>query len=460
MACFLANRHDTSITIPNVQKNDNVTVYLIMVRVGNVSWTVHHRYNDFVELHEKLVSDHGVAKDILPPKKVIGNRDPAFIEKRRGALEVYIASVVNFLQRTIPRELALFLDFHLYDILFLLQNLAMQFFLDGDTLLQISKSYTFNPFQLHAISERLKQPCPPLEILDNRYDFSHVLDFCCQLTSVTIKGCNEPVGTSNIIPNNLQFELSAFKTIQRLNLIGFPVSNIFSIGIMRNTVTTLNVHNAELRQITQVLLCDDLHKDVIYTGESHSWKKIVEANFSNNELESIDEGVKLMPNIEHLTLSNNKIGALSNLTSLPHLSYLNLSANTFTEVIDFHTKLGNIRYIDLSLNSITSLQGFSKLYSLEGLDLTSNQISDLLEIKHVSNLPCLENLTLTGNPVAIVVDYRVRALEQFGHRAAEICLDNEKPSQKELDTVAVLQAIRIVKEGRTPTFGPEAPTFP
>lgn len=306
----------------------------------------------------------------------------------------------------------------------------------------------------------MKQPCPPLEILDNRYDFSHVLDFCCQLTTVTIKGSNDPVGTSNIIQNNLPFELSAFKTVQRLNIIDCPVSNIFSIGMMRSTVNSLNVHHAELKGITQVLLCDDLHKNVTYTGETHAWKKIVEANFSHNEIETIDEGVKLMPNIEHLILSNNKIGALSNLTSLPHLSHLTLSANCFTEANDFHMKLGNIRYIDLSLNSIRSLQGFSKLYSLEGLDLTANQISDLLEIKYVSGLPCLENLILTGNPVAIVVDYRVRALEQFGGRAAEICLDNEKPSQKELDTVAVLQAIRIVKEGRTPTFFPEAPTFP
>jgi hypothetical protein len=151
MACFLINRHDTAITIPNVEKNDSVIVYMIMVRVGNISWTVFHRYNDFVELHEKLVSDHGVAKDILPPKKVIGNREPTFIEKRRGALEVYLTTVVNFLQRAMPRELALFLDFHLYDILFLLQNLAMHFFLDGDTLLETSRSYTFSPLQVHWI---------------------------------------------------------------------------------------------------------------------------------------------------------------------------------------------------------------------------------------------------------------------------------------------------------------------
>lgn len=151
MACFLSNRHDTSITIPSAEKNDSVIVYMIKVRVGSISWTVLHRYNDFVDLHDKLVSDHGVAKDILPPKKVIGNRDPAFIEKRRGSLEVYLTSVVNFLQRAMPRELALFLDFHLYDILFLLQNLAMHFFVAGDSLLQMSKSYTFTPFQVHWI---------------------------------------------------------------------------------------------------------------------------------------------------------------------------------------------------------------------------------------------------------------------------------------------------------------------
>ncbi|KAJ9599010.1 hypothetical protein L9F63_010467 [Diploptera punctata] len=406
------------------------------------------------------MSDHGVAKDILPPKKVIGNKEPTFIEKRRAALELYLSSVVNFLQRAMPRELALFLDFHRYDILFLLQNLAMQFFEEGDSLLQNSTSYTFTPFQLHAISERLKQPCPPLETLDNRHDFSHVLDFCCQLTNVTIKGTNTPVGTSNIIPNKLQFELSAFKAVQQLNLIHFPVCNVYSIGMLRNTVTNLCVHHANVKEMTQVLLCDDLHKDVNYTSHGHMWKKLIKADFSNNSMENIDEGVKLMPNIEQLNLNNNKISALSNLTSLPHLSHLYLSANCFVEANDFHTKLGNIRYIDLSQNSISSLKGFSKLYSLESLDLASNQVSDLSEIRYVSALPCLENLILTGNPVAVVVDYRVRVLEQFGNRALEICLDNEKPSQKELDTVAVLQAIRIVKEGRTPTFGPDAPTFP
>nr|CAD7400302.1 unnamed protein product [Timema poppensis] len=460
MACFLNNRKTTSISIPNLEKNDNVFVYEIMVQIADIKWTVNHRYNDFVELHDKLVSDHGVNKDILPPKKVLGNKEPAFLEKRRAALEIYLQNIVNFLQRAMPRDLATFLDFHRYDILYLLQDWALHFFTKGDSLLQMSRHFTFSPLMLHAVSERLKQPCPPLEILDKRLDFSHVLDFCCQLTSITIRGSNIPVGTSNIVPNTLPLELSVFKTIEKLHLVDMLVSKIYSVGVMRDTVVSLNVNKVGLEKLAHVLLCDVLHKDVLYSGEMHNWKKVVEADFSDNNLEEIDEAVRLLPNIECLVLNNNKISALNNLTSLPHLIRLCLASNRFVEAEDLHTKLGQIVHIDLSQNNISSLRGFSKLYSLESLDLTSNQVLDTPEITHLCTLPCLENLILMGNPVAIIVDYRVKVLEHFGNRAGEICLDNEKPSQKELDTVAVLQAIRIVKEGRTPTFGPDAPLFP
>ncbi|XP_067000731.2 nischarin [Anabrus simplex] len=460
MASFLNNGHSSVVTIPTVEQNDNFTVYQIMMKVGSFFWKVDHRYSDFVELHDKLVSDHGVSKDLLPPKKVIGNKEPAFIERRRAGLETYLSSIITLLRKTMPRDLALFLDFHVYDIIFLLQNLALYLFREGDSLLQQSRHYYFTPLQLHAISERLKQPCPSLEILDKRLDFSHVLDFCCQLKSITIKGSNTPVGTSNIVPNNLSFELSAFKGVEKLTLAGVQVSNIYNTGSLRDSVTTLEVHYSNLKIIKHVLLCDDLHKEVNCSGERYMWKKITEANFSYNEIEEIDESVKLMPNLEQLNLSNNKISALNNLTTLPHLSHLYLSVNLFTEVHDLHTKMGNIVYIDLSQNNISSLMGFSKLYSLEGLDISGNQISDLVEIKHLSGLPCLENLALTGNPVAIIVDYRVKVLEQFGNRVPEICLDNEKPTQKELDTVAVLQALRIVREGKSPTFETKLPTFP
>lgn len=112
---------------------------------------LHSRYNEFAELHEKLVSEHCVEKDILPPKKLIGNKCEAFVEKRRQSLEIYLNAVYNYLKKAMPRELAIFLDLHVYDIYFLLQSMALEFFAKGDTLLQNSMSYKFNPIQVIKI---------------------------------------------------------------------------------------------------------------------------------------------------------------------------------------------------------------------------------------------------------------------------------------------------------------------
>lgn len=107
-----------------------------------------YRYNDFAELHDKLVSENYVKKDILPPKKLIGNKCEAFVEKRRLSLEVYLNEVYNYLKKAMPRELAVFLDMHIYDIFFLLQSMALEFFIEGNSLLQKSKNHKFNPVQV------------------------------------------------------------------------------------------------------------------------------------------------------------------------------------------------------------------------------------------------------------------------------------------------------------------------
>ena len=306
--------------------------------------------------------------------------------------------------------------------------------------------------QLYAISEQLKQPQPPPEMVKQESDLGHVLGFCCQLTGLTVRGGHNPYGTSNILPKDLPFDLSPFKKIQALHLYSIPASNIKSVGTLRDSVVTLNVHFCRVSRIGDILLCDELHKDISCLDNAHEWKKIIEANFSSNDLKGIDAVIKLIPKVEILHLNQNRLTDIDNLTSLPNLSHLSLSGNCFTNIEDLHTKVGNIVFLDLSQNAITSLKGFRKLYSLETLLLGSNQINDLKEVQHIGSLPFLENLVLTGNPIAMMVDYRAKVLEQFNRRASCICLDNEKSTQKELDFVAVLQAIRIVKEGGAPVF--------
>lgn len=461
MACLLLNQENVHIKIPSVETLDGVTYYCIEVRIASIKWTIKHRYNEFAELHEKLVSEHCVEKDILPPKKLIGNKCEAFVEKRRVSLEIYLNAVYNYLKKAMPRELAVFLDLHVYDIFFLLQSMALEFFNEGVNLLQKSKSYKFNPVQLYAISERLKQPCPSLEIVDKKYHFSHVLDFNSHLTCLSIEGSQESYKTSNIYSSTLAIELSSFKNVQDLTIDQYPVDKIYHMGTLRDTVKSLKVTNTKLRNIVELAMCEEVHKSIENANDSHVWLKVTHLDLSDNRIEIIDEAIKLLPHIECLTLNNNLLSEIANVTLLPRLSQLYLASNNFTTLPDdLHTKLGNIIYIDLSQNKLTSLASFSKLYSLEGLDVSCNRIEKIEEVKNIGHLPCLENLRLTGNPVSTIVDYRVKVLEPFGKRAADICLDNEKPNQKELDTVSVHQALRIAREGKSPTFNAsDAPLF-
>ncbi|XP_059609143.1 nischarin [Phlebotomus argentipes] len=454
MSCMVRNPSDITLSIPNIVETDGVTQYEIEVKIGEVSWRVFHRYRDFQELHEKLVSERSVSKDLLPPKKVIGNRNPAFVEKRKAGLEKYLREVLIYLQLTMPREFVEFLHLHEYDIIHLLHTMAERFYLDGDSVLSGSRSQTFSVLELHAISERLKLPS---EVSEKKYDFSHVLDFCSQLERVIVmprRGENAlegrsradlPLGSSNIIPQSLKFDMVAFKTLQEIQLIGVSPASIVNAAAIRDSLKTLHVHLTDTQRLSDVLLCDDIHKTAVSDPEK-VWRSVEVANFSDNKLIAIDESIKLLPKIATLTLDRNELTTVQNLNAMPCLSALSLTENKIAQCLDWHLELGNLVTLILSQNFIQSLAGFRKMYSLVNLDVSCNQIGDIDEVDHLANLPCIENIKLTGNPVAGSVDYRSKVLSRFVERIGEMCLDNEKASQKEVDTALVLAALKISQD--------------
>lgn len=372
-----------------------------------------------------------------------------------------------------PRDLVEFLDMHRYDVIFLLQSLANKFFLLSETLW--TGNHIFSVLELYCISERLKIPCPPAEYSTREYDFSHILDFCTQLQALTIipslnaianpsGGSDEmsnynlgrgnsisakanaakPIGTSNIVPIDLTFELSVFKNLTSLTFKEFTPENVYHTGNLRKTLERIAVHRSSVDQLNKILLCDDIHREVISIEGGHkNWSSVIEANFSSNCLTSIDASINTLPNIQKLFLDCNAIDRISNLDKLSALSVLSLSENNVAECIDLHLELGNLIELNLSQNSLKLLKGFRKLYSLQHLDLSCNLIDSMDEVDYLGALPCLDNLRLTGNPVAGSVDYRSRVLSRFSGRANEIYLDNEKANQQELDKALVLNALRI-----------------
>lgn len=158
--------------------------------------------------------------------------------------------------------------------------------------------------------------------------------------------------------------------------------------------------------------------------------------------------------LKTLLLGGNQISQIENLTNLPELSVLELSDNLIDADIEspeLATKIGQLTRLDVANNKIKHLIGCSKLYSLQHLNAAGNKLHDLESVTVVSQLPNLESLNLQGNQVTTIVDYRLKVFESFGKRCSDLCLDNEFPSQSEVDKVSVLMALRVAREGRSAT---------
>eukprot|EP00735_Rhodelphis_limneticus_P007646 TRINITY_DN20230_c0_g1::TRINITY_DN20230_c0_g1_i1::g.30313::m.30313 TRINITY_DN20230_c0_g1::TRINITY_DN20230_c0_g1_i1::g.30313 ORF type:complete len:514 (-),score=40.82,sp/P28178/PK2_DICDI/46.39/6e-106,Pkinase/PF00069.20/2.9e-68,Pkinase_Tyr/PF07714.12/1.1e-31,PX/PF00787.19/6.9e-18,APH/PF01636.18/9.8,APH/PF01636.18/0.002,Kinase-like/PF14531.1/1.1e+02,Kinase-like/PF14531.1/0.0017,Pkinase_C/PF00433.19/9.6,Pkinase_C/PF00433.19/0.3 TRINITY_DN20230_c0_g1_i1:290-1831(-) len=98
------------------------TVYLIRIErerghgLEHGSWTVYRRYNDFHELYQRLL-DEGYELPELPPKRILGNFDPEFLEHRRDQLDTWLSSVMSiiFALETTPQDSLLLREFFVKD---------------------------------------------------------------------------------------------------------------------------------------------------------------------------------------------------------------------------------------------------------------------------------------------------------------------------------------------------------
>jgi len=433
-----------NLTIPEVRTEEAVNKYIISVEVGTVSYKVRHRYSEFEAMHSRLV-EVGVQKDLLPPKKLIGSKDPAFIMKRRKDLETYLQTVYHFLEKNLPQALADFLDFPLYDIHYVLAALALQYHEVEPAGLETAAPPCWSPLQMYAVSERLQSACPPLNTEDKRSDFTNVAAACCRLPHLAVLGSEQKIGSSELVPNLLTWDFLAFKSLTSLSLDSVCVGSITSLGLLRSTLTSLTATRCSLTAISQLLLHSASGDPGI------SWPRLLSLDLGHNNIETIDPSVRTASCLTELHLQSNSISEVENLTGLPHLRTVDLSDNRIKQVENLHTKVGQILNLKLDRNKIRNLHGLAKLYSVTNLDVSNNKLRTLADISTVSTLPCIENLTLSPNKVNNEVDYRLKVLEGYGGRCGEVVLDSAPASQAELDKVSVLMALRVAREGKNPT---------
>ncbi|CAG5120433.1 unnamed protein product, partial [Candidula unifasciata] len=426
-------------------------LYIITAKVGSYTWTVKRRYSEFYQLHEKLVASYKLDKSLLPPKKIFGNQTESFIRKRQLELEIYLQTILLFLAQHIPSCLAYFLDFDKYEIHGITQAMAEDLYSRGECLLQSRDKYEVSTLQLHSLTERLKLPEPTCDSGDVKKDLGHILDFITRAKHLKVVCSKKTVGLSNILMYKLPFDLTLFKSLQTLEICGCNFRIVSGLESVKQTVTKFEVHQSS-SSMKEIFLRDAPH----WRADDGAlivdyWTLVNKVNFSHNSFSEIHDSIQLMPNIEKLDLSHNRIESIQNLHWLSQLTHIDLSHNNIYHADWLHTKLGNVQCVRLAHNHLESLHGFAKLFSLKTLDISHNKILLIDEIKYVTQLPCIEELNLEGNPVTSSLDYRTKTLEMFGERVTEVVLDNKCPDQKELDTVAVLQALKKAKDAKIMT---------
>ncbi|XP_076985167.1 nischarin isoform X3 [Tamandua tetradactyla] len=434
---------------------DTYTVYIIQVTDGSHEWTVKHRYSDFHDLHEKLVAERKIDKNLLPPKKIIGKNSRSLVEKREKDLEVYLQTLLATFPAVAPRVLAHFLHFHFYEINGITAALAEELFEKGEQLLGAGEVFAIGPLQLYAVTEQLQQGKPTCASGDAKTDLGHILDFTCRLKYLKVSGTEGPFGTSNIREQLLPFDLSVFKSLHQVEISHCDAKHIRGLVASKPTLATMSVRFSAT-SMKEVLVPEASEFDEWepegtalegpVTTVIPTWQALTTLDLSHNSISEIDESVKLIPKIEFLDLSHNGVLVVDNLQHLYNLVHLDLSYNKLSSLEGVHTKLGNIKTLNLAGNLLESLSGLHKLYSLVNLDLSDNRIEQMEEVRSIGSLPCIEHVALLNNPLSIIPDYRTKVLAQFGERASEVCLDNTATTEKELDTVEVLKAIQKAKE--------------
>jgi len=128
-------------------------------------------------------------------------------------------------------------------------------------------------------------------------------------------------------------------------------------------------------------------------------------NLSHNLIEKI-ENLDCCPNIEELNLEKNKITKIEGLDNLFYLKKLELGKNKIS-VIQNLSHLENLNQLSLEDNQIETIADFPTFKNLMELYIGNNYIENVKEIKHLSELPKLIILDITGNPFTKETNYRI-----------------------------------------------------
>ncbi|XP_065897790.1 uncharacterized protein [Dysidea avara] len=172
-------------------------------------------------------------------------------------------------------------------------------------------------------------------------------------------------------------------------------------------VTELNLNRNELYTLDGIAAYSSLQRlsvqqnHLVNITSIRSLEQLVWLDLQNNSLTDI-AGFAGLTSLKWVCLAGNSIQHYAPLISNRQLQHVDLSQNCISHLEDIRT-LSQLMVLLLHGNVITELNPVADYMpkSVSTLSLSENELTDITQLGHLSHLPYLEKLTLSGNPLLL-----------------------------------------------------------
>ncbi|KAJ1964898.1 hypothetical protein GGI12_001129 [Dipsacomyces acuminosporus] len=265
-----------------------------------------------------------------------------------------------------------------------------------------------------------------------------------------------------------QAVLTWFPQLEYLEIQSIPRESLrFWDTWLPNRISCLSVRHAGIELNNYLDLSSvGSNKGLVRDGSAQpAWRRLTLLDLSGNpgiDLAPLRDTLSTqLPNIARLSLSKCElVDVPGSLTALYNLSWLDLHANSIASVSDISLKLGGIVRLNLAQNCLTELSGLHKLWALEMLDVSNNELDKWSCILVLRNLPSLSVLNISGNPFTsnTAQPYRPLAFSAFDHRDVPLLLDGRGPTSQERKEMAKIPRMATGHQAGV-SKQPEAPVL-
>lgn len=258
--------------------------------------------------------------------------------------------------------------------------------------------------------------------------------------------------------NDTSAVLTWFPNLSYLDIVGIPPPSLAFWAIwLPPRITCLKVKYAGI-DIPSLLSCQD---------DSTWWSSLALLDLSNNpgiDMSSISKQSvsQQLQTVERMSVAYCELDSVpSALTALYRLSWLDLQGNSISDVSDISLRLGGISRLDLSHNQLGDVSGLGRMWALEHLDISFNQLAQWVDISPLRNLPALIHLHIQGNPFTSSAtatagdDYSYRSciFAAFDHRGdISLAIDGRESNVSERREMAKIPRVAI-RHTAANTFG-------